>query len=191
MLSTRKGMIASKSDSGEAMLRPHLRSCLCASALLLAGLTVADPAFARSPYDGAWSVVIMTRGGACESGMRYGVQIVNGQVVGGEGGASVQGRVAPSGAVSVAVQAGGQWARGSGRLSMSSGGGAWRGQGSAGACQGTWAAQRVGGAAQAQVERPGRPIYNYAPGYYPPGYYPPRYYGPPRYYQPAPLGGLY
>jgi hypothetical protein len=190
MFSTRKGMIASKiaskPEGGEAMLRPHLRSGLYACALVLAGLTVADPAFARSPYDGAWSVVVMTRGGACQSGMRYGVQIVNGQVVGGEGGASVQGRVAPSGAVSVAVQAGGQWARGSGRLSMSSGGGAWRGQGSAGACQGTWAAQRVGGAAQAQVERPGRPIYNYAPGSYPP-----RYYGPPRYYQPAPLGGLY
>jgi hypothetical protein len=186
MFSTRKGMIASKPDSGEGMLRPHLRSGLCACALVLGGLTVADPAFARSPYDGAWSVVVMTRGGACESGMRYGVQIVNGQVVGGEGGASVQGRVAPSGAVSVAVQAGGQWARGSGHLSMSRGGGAWRGQGSAGACQGTWVAQRVGGAAQAQAERPGRPIYNYAPGYYPP-----RYYGPPRYYQPAPLGGQY
>ena len=186
MFSTSKAMIVSTPNGGEGMVRMRVRTCLCASALLLAGLTLADPALARSPYDGAWSVVVMTRGGACESGMRYGVQIVNGQVVGGEGGASVQGRVAPSGAVSVSVQAGGQWANGSGRLGSTHGGGVWRGQGSAGACQGTWAAQRVGGGAQTQAERPGRPVYNYAPGYYPP-----RYYGPPRYYQPAPLGGQY
>src|ERR1700752_4967953 len=100
MFSTSKGMIASPPGSAERRVRPLLRTCLRASALALAGLTVADPAFARSPYDGAWSVVVMTRGGACQSGMRYGVQIVNGQVVGGEGGASVQGRVGPSGAVS-------------------------------------------------------------------------------------------
>src|ERR1700745_3851958 len=156
MFSTRKGMCASPPDSAEACVRPLLLPCFCASALALAGLTVADPALARSPYDGAWSGVVMTRGGACESGMRYGVQIVNGQVVGGEGGASVQGRVGPSGAVSVAVQAGGQWANGSGRLGSTHGGGVWRGQGSAGACQGTWAAQRVGGGAVAQAERPGR-----------------------------------
>jgi len=69
---------------------------------------------------------------------------------------------------------------------MSRGGGVWRGQGSAGACRGTWVAQRVGYDAQAQAQRPGRPTYDYAPGYDPP-----RYYGPPRYYQPAPLGGQY
>ena len=183
MCNTSKEMGATRRDSAE--VRSLLRGSLCASAFILAGLTVADPALARSSYDGAWSVVVMTRGGACQSGMRYGVQIVNGQVVGGEGGASVQGRVAPSGAVSVAVQAGGQWANGSGRLGSTHGGGVWRGQGSAGACQGTWAAQRVGGA-QAQAEGPGRPIYNYAPRYYGP-----RYYGSPRYYQPAPLGGQY
>jgi len=48
---------------------------------------------------------------------------------------SVQGRVAPNGAVRVAVQAGGQWANGSGHLSMTRGGGVWRGQGSAGYCK--------------------------------------------------------
>jgi hypothetical protein len=128
MCNTSKEMGSTRRDSAE--VRSLLRGSLCASALL-AGLTVADPALARSSYDGAWSVVVMTRGGACQSGMRYGVQIVNGQVVGGEGGASVQGRVAPSGAVSVAVQAGGQWANGSGRLGSTHGGGVWRGQGSA------------------------------------------------------------
>src|SRR6476661_8161640 len=56
------------------------------------------------------------------------------------------------GAVSVAVQAGGQSASGSGHLNLARGSGVWRGQGSAGACQGTWVAQRVGGGAQAQAE---------------------------------------
>ena len=65
----------------------------------------------------------MTRAGACESGIRYGVQIVNGQVVSAAGGgADVRGHVGPSGAVAVHVQAGGQWANGSGRLSMAHGG---------------------------------------------------------------------
>ena len=100
-------MIASTPDVKRGMVRVQLRTCLCASALVLAGLAVADPALARSPYDGAWSVTVMTRGGACEPTSRYGVQISNGVVMAGDGGAAVQGRVSPGGAVSVAVQAGG------------------------------------------------------------------------------------
>jgi hypothetical protein len=75
MFSTSKEMIASTPGSGGGMVRVQLRTCLCASALILAGLAIADPALARSPYDGAWSVTVMTRGGACEPTSRYGVQI--------------------------------------------------------------------------------------------------------------------
>ena len=151
MFSTSKEMIASTPDVKRGMVRVQLRTCLCASALVLSGLAVADPALARSPYDGAWSVTVMTRGGACEPKSRYGVQISNGVVMAGDGGAAVQGRVSPGGAVSVAVQAGGQSASGSGHLNLARGSGVWRGQGSAGACQGTWVAQRVGGSAQAKL----------------------------------------
>lgn len=184
MFSTSKETTASTPNGGGGTVRAQLRTCFCASALVFAGLTL--PALARSPYDGAWSVTVMTRSGACEPTSRYGVQIYNGMVTAGGGGADVRGRVSPGGGVSVAVQAGGQSAMGSGHLNMSRGSGVWRGQGSAGACGGTWVAQRVGGGARAEAEGPGRPIYNYAPGYYPP-----QYYGPPRYYQPAPLGGEY
>jgi hypothetical protein len=187
MFSTCKKAIASKPNGGNGTVRPQLRTCLYASALVLAGFAVADPAFARSPYDGAWSVTVMTRSGACEPTSRYGVQIYNGMVTAGGGGADVRGRVSPGGGVSVAVQAGGQSAMGSGHLNMTRGSGVWRGQGSAGACGGTWVAQRVGGGAQAEAEGPGRPIYNYAPRYYGPRYYD---YAP-RYYPPAPLGGEY
>ena len=160
-------------------LRRALLVCLPASALALACATVAGPAVAQSRFYGSWSVVIMTRGGACQSGLRYGVQIVNGQVIGGGGGADVRGRVSPGGQFAVSVSAGGQWASGSGHLNISSGGGVWRGQGNAGYCQGTWVAQRSGGYGAQALEGPGpgqRPIYNDAPRYYlPPGG---GYYGP-------------
>jgi hypothetical protein len=172
--------IRMKPSDGEALIvGKGLRACLGASALALACVTVAGPAVAQSRFDGTWSVVIVTRGGACQSGLRYGVQIVNGQVIGGGGGADVRGRVGPGGGVAVSVSAGGQSASGSGHLNMMSGGGVWRGQGNAGYCQGTWVAQRSGYGAQA-MEGPGpvqRPLYNYAPRYYlPPGG---GYYGPP------------
>jgi hypothetical protein len=183
MLSETIGVNAS--NRGALTVRSGLRAGLGASALALACVTVAGPAVAQSRFDGNWSVVIMTRGGACQSGLRYGVQIVNGQVIGGGGGADVRGSVGPHGGVAVQVSAGGQSASGSGHLNMMSGGGVWRGQGNAGYCTGTWVAQRTGGyAAQAMQGPPAqRPLYNYAPGYnYAPRYYMPPgggYYGPP------------
>ncbi len=177
-VSTTIGMTPSRPDGGAATKRRRLRACLSASVFALACIGVAGPAFAQSAYDGSWSVVIMTRAGACESGIRYGVQIVNGQVVSAAGGgADVRGHVGPSGAVAVHVQAGGQWANGSGRLSMAHGGGVWRGQGNSGSCQGTWVAQRSGYSAQAEAPQLQRPLYNYAPDYAP------RYYVPPPYTQ--------
>jgi hypothetical protein len=179
MLSRNVGLKRLTPSGGAPTNHRRLRACLAASVVVLAGVGVAGPAFAQSAYDGSWSVVISTRGGACESGVRYGVQIINGHVTsaGEGGGVDVAGRVSRGGAVNVAVRSGGQWANGSGRLSMTHGGGVWRGQGNSGFCQGTWAAERTG--ASAQAEMPQRPLYNYAPRYYramPPGEGP--YYAP-------------
>ena len=96
---------------------------------------VASPA----AFDGAWSVAINTRTGACEPSYRFAVQIINGNVV-YEGRAT--GRVASNGAVQVNITQGDQQAAGQGRLSPSHGSGVWRGYGSAGACAGTWQAIR-------------------------------------------------
>src|SRR5271155_3627404 len=62
---------------------------------VLASACIAVPvtAFAHSVYDGAWSVLIVTRSGACEPTFRYGVQIADGTVIDGGGMATVQGRV--------------------------------------------------------------------------------------------------
>jgi hypothetical protein len=188
-----------------------LRVGLPASILALACVSTASSAVAQSRYDGSWSVAISTHRGACQSGLRYGMQILNGQVVSAAGGAAyVRGIVSPGGAVRVSVQSGGQWANGSGHLGVATGGGVWRGQGNAGPCSGTWSARRMTSQVaadqmpqvatdqmpQATEPMPGRPIYNYVPAYapnyapaYAPNYapaYAPNY--APRYYQPAPLG---
>lgn len=140
-----------------------LRLCIQTCVLVLAAFGVTSPSLARSSFDGAWSVVVVTRAGACTPTLRYPVAITNGIITnGGDSPATVAGRVAPTGAVRVTVQSGGSWASGSGHLSTSGGSGVWRGQGSSGLCQGTWQAERrsYGG----QVLERGAPIYSYAPG---------------------------
>jgi hypothetical protein len=102
------------------------------------------PATARA-FDGAWSVQIITQQGPCDRTYRFPVRISNGNVVNEFGEAvSLQGRVAPNGAIQVSVSGGGQHADGGGRLSATTGGGTWRGQGSAGSCAGVWEAARRG-----------------------------------------------
>lgn len=100
-------------------------------------------AFARTVFDGAWSVLIVTMSGSCDPTYRYGVQINDGEVVyDGVGPITLQGKVTPKGAVRVIVQSGSQWADGSGKMTRNRGGGVWRGQGMSSACTGTWQAER-------------------------------------------------
>jgi hypothetical protein len=102
-------------------------------------------AVARNAFDGAWSVVINTQSGGCDPQYRFGVRIINGNIIyDGGAGANVQGNVAPNGGVAVNVSSSGASASGQGRLSRNSGGGTWRGQGFGGACAGTWQAARRG-----------------------------------------------
>jgi hypothetical protein len=92
-------------------------------------------------FDGSWSVAINTRSGACEPNYRFGVQIINGNVLHEGRGA---GRVSANGSVQVSISSGNQRASGQGRLSRNYGTGVWRGYGSAGTCAGTWQAGRGG-----------------------------------------------
>jgi len=117
-----------------------IRATMTAAAFAVTAF--ATPAFA-GPFDGQWSVLVITRSGSCDASYRTGVYISNG-VVSGSGGATVSGRVSNSGAVRVTVSSGGSSASGSGRLSRSSGSGSWSGHGSQGRCSGTWSASRGG-----------------------------------------------
>jgi hypothetical protein len=120
-------------------IRTRIRSFL----LVLASVAIVGPASALTLYDGDWSVVIVTRSGACDPSYRVDLQIVRGAVDSG-GLATVQGQVTPTGGVKVTVRSGNQRAYGSGLLNKNQGRGVWRGQGKSGACRGTWAAARRG-----------------------------------------------
>jgi hypothetical protein len=100
-------------------------------------------AAASAAFDGRWSVVIGTRSGPCDPQYRFGVRIINGNITyEGGGAANAQGRVSPSGTVTVSVSSGPQAASGQGRLTRDYGTGTWRGQGPGGACSGAWQAWR-------------------------------------------------
>jgi len=118
------------------------RSFVFVAGFVLAA-AILSPASARTVYDGNWSVLILTKRGACDPAYRYGLVIRNGLVF-YEGSASVnvRGRVNRGGGVSVRVSSGSQGASGSGRLARRYGRGQWRGIGSMGSCAGTWTAER-------------------------------------------------
>ena len=98
---------------------------------------------ARTPYDGSWSVLIITRSGPCDAAYRYGLLIRDGAVIyQGSAAVNVAGKVGNNGVVSVRVWSGQQGASGTGRLRGASGSGQWRGTGSMGTCAGVWQAER-------------------------------------------------
>jgi len=121
-----------------------LRAIALGTLMGLAGIAPSPGvASARSVYDGAWSVLIVTMKGSCDPTYRYGVQIADGTVTyDGIGPITLQGKVTPKGAVRVIVQSGSQWADGSGKLTRDRGGGVWKGQSMSSACTGTWQAER-------------------------------------------------
>lgn len=109
----------------------------------LAGTVAPASAAARMPYDGNWSVLIVTQKGPCDKAYRYGLSIRNGQVFyEGSAPVNVRGGVAANGRVKVSVSAGSQGANGTGRLFATDGSGNWIGSGSMGSCSGTWSAER-------------------------------------------------
>jgi hypothetical protein len=91
-------------------------------------------------YDGTWSIVIQTTQGNCPATIRAGVRILAGRVLPTDQGYSVDGQVAPTGAVRVNVSGAGRGAGGFGHLSRNAGHGLWRT--SSGECSGQWTAER-------------------------------------------------
>jgi hypothetical protein len=104
----------------------------------------ATPAQARGPYDGNWSVLIVTDSGSCDRAYRYALKIADGRVFYDDPSFNVSGHVDARGNVSVGVSAGGQSANGSGHLSGNYGDGRWTGRSSSSACSGHWEAERRG-----------------------------------------------
>lgn len=133
----------SRVSNNALVITRRFRTCFASFLLVLAGVAIVGPASALTRYDGDWSVVIVTRSGACDPSYRVGVQIARGAIDSG-GLAAVQGQVTSRGGVKVTVRSGNQRAYGSGFLNKNHGRGVWRGQGNSGACAGRWTAERRG-----------------------------------------------
>jgi hypothetical protein len=109
-----------------------------------ASLLGAPGAMARTTFDGAWSVLIITDRGTCDRGYRYALRIADGRVYYDDPSFSVSGGVDGAGRARVGVSAGGQSATGYGRLSGNYGQGSWSGRSSTSQCSGHWEAERRG-----------------------------------------------
>jgi hypothetical protein len=105
-----------------------------------ATVATVSAAAASSPYDGRWSLSIVTKSGACDT-YNFPVNIENGNVT-FPGLVRASGRVAKGGAVRVAVAAGDKSAAGSGKLTLGSGSGRWSGKSGNDRCSGTWTAHK-------------------------------------------------
>jgi hypothetical protein len=117
----------------------RLLLCLMAAGCLLA---MACTAQARSPYDGSWDLVFMTKRGSCDASYNFTVNITNG-VITHPNLVRFRGYVARSGAVRASVTVQDKSASGSGRLSNASGRGTWSGYAGSARCSGYWTAQRI------------------------------------------------
>jgi hypothetical protein len=113
-----------------------------AAVAVLATLAVASAARAATPYDGKWSVSIITDNGDCDRAYRYEIVISNGHVTYDSQEILVSGQVNAGGQVSVTIKHGQDSANGSGRLSGDTGTGRWTGQSTANKCSGHWEAER-------------------------------------------------
>jgi hypothetical protein len=118
-----------------SILSGALFTLVAASATVATTSTYAVPA-----YDGLWSVSIITEKGDCDRGYRYPIRIQNGALAnaGNVTAVSINGKVQPTGAITVTVSSGSKSATGSGRLSGDLGEGHWSG----GECSGSWTAER-------------------------------------------------
>lgn len=99
-------------------------------------LAAAPSAALASPYDGQWTVTIVTHAGDCQPSASYPVMVVDGKVT--AAGGDISGKVNPNGVVRVSLQG----AHANGTLSGNSGTGKWNGASAGVACSGRWQASR-------------------------------------------------
>lgn len=110
-----------------------IRASLCALAL-----AVTPAAASSEPFDGSWSVKIVTQRGTCDSGATVPIRVTNGSIASDLSIVKVSGQVATNGNLNVNVGHGLEHASGVGRLSDTTGSGTWKG----GPCSGVWTASK-------------------------------------------------
>jgi hypothetical protein len=118
-------------------VRPFLAGSLISMAL-------AGAAPASQPFDGPWSIQVLTERGACDPVYRYYVVIAGGAVhvksMMGEVSPEAAGRIAPGGRIDGRIGAAEDPVAIRGRLERATGGGTWTAP--ARGCAGRWVAER-------------------------------------------------
>jgi hypothetical protein len=105
------------------------------------GSSTAQASRHSTAYDGSWHLSFSTRVGACDPTYEFDVNISNG-VITHPNLVKFRGNVSSSGAVRASVTVQDKFASGSGRLSLASGQGTWRGYSRSARCSGYWVAQK-------------------------------------------------
>jgi type 1 fimbria pilin len=106
------------------------------SALAAVAALATAPAVAQTPYDGLWTVTVVTKTGSCEASTRSTVTVADGKV--SSAGADVSGNVGREGLVRVSIHG----AYANGQLSGNAGSGRWNGASGGVPCSGRWEASR-------------------------------------------------
>ena len=118
------------------MRNNRIGNLLLASALTATAALAAAPATARTPYDGLWSVTIVTKAGSCEPSTRSTLTVADGKI--SAAGADVSGSIGREGTVRVSING----AYANGQLSGNAGSGKWNGASAGIPCSGRWEASR-------------------------------------------------
>lgn len=118
------------------MRQDRLKTALFGSALTIAAGLVAAPAAAQTPYDGLWSVTVVTKSGSCEPSTSSVLNVTDGKV--SAAGADVTGSVGREGLVRVSIHG----AYANGQLNGNAGSGKWNGASAGVPCSGRWEASR-------------------------------------------------
>jgi hypothetical protein len=104
------------------------------SSVLVSALSA--PASAQSPYDGIWSVTIVTKTGSCEPTASSTLTVTDGKI--SAAGANVSGSIGREGLVRVSING----AYANGQISGNAGSGKWNGASAGIPCSGRWEASR-------------------------------------------------
>ena len=118
------------------MRHNRIRTIFCSSVLTAAAAFTAAPAMAQTPYDGLWSVTVVTKSGSCEPSTRSTLTVADGKV--SAPGADVSGSIGREGLVRVSIHG----AYANGQLSGNAGSGKWNGASAGVPCSGRWEASR-------------------------------------------------
>ncbi len=105
-------------------------------ALAATGAATTPAALAQTPYDGLWSVTIVTKTGSCEPTASSTLSVTDGKI--SASGANVSGSIGHEGLVRVSING----AYANGQLSGNSGSGKWNGASGGIPCSGRWEASR-------------------------------------------------